>query len=268
MAAMASQLIQTSVAVPGVQPKLLLEKDALTIAGKGGGNYIIKPPNPDYSQLPENEHVSMLMAKEVFGINTAPHSLIRLSSGELAYITRRMDRTMDGTFIHMLDMFQVLEAYDKYIGSMEKVGRAISLYSSSPLSDAGNYFELVLFCFLTGNNDMHLKNFSMIRNGDFWNLAPAYDLLNVSIANPKDVEEMALTLGGKKRKFSRQYFTDFGLKLGLSVIHINDLFERIKDKVPKVIALLKQSFLTTENQEDYEALFRKRLDMLHIVSRE
>ncbi len=269
MKALAQQLTHKRVAIPGVQPKILLEANtgvgaanSLTIAGTRGGKYIIKPPNPNYPQLPENEHITMLLAKEAFGMHTALHSLIRLSSGELAYITRRMDRRDDGTSVHMLDMFQILEAHDKYLGSMEKVGRAISQYSSSPQEDVHYYFELVLFCFLTGNNDMHLKNFSMIRKGNAWNLAPAYDLLNVHLAIPKDVEELALTLGGKKRKFTRQYFMDFGLKLGLSEMHISGVFDRMEKQISPAIAWLNQSFLTEENRENYVALIRKRIQML------
>ena len=111
--------------------------------------------------MPENEHVTMRIAEEAFAMRTVPSSLIRLASGELAYITKRIDRTSDGEKIHMLDMFQILEAFDKYKSSMERVGKAITAYSSSTLLDQSYFFELTLFSYLTGNNDMHLKNFSM-----------------------------------------------------------------------------------------------------------
>lgn len=115
----------------------------------------------DYSELPQNEHLTMRIA-ETFSIPVVPSSLIRFSSGELAYIAKRIDRTADGGKIHMLDMFQILEAFDKYKGSRERVGKAIAAYAENTMLDLSNFFELALFCFLTRNNDMHLKNFSVI----------------------------------------------------------------------------------------------------------
>jgi serine/threonine-protein kinase HipA len=171
MAELAKNVVERSISVPGVQPKLSLsfineaiEEDnqgRLTVVGALGGNYIFKPPSEDYADMPQNEHVTMRIA-EAFGIQTVPSSLIRLQSGELAYITKRIDRTLTGEKIHMLDMFQILEAFDKYKSSLEKIGKALNEYSDNTLLDKFRFFELSVFCFLTGNNDMHLKNFSMI----------------------------------------------------------------------------------------------------------
>ena len=130
--------------------------------------------------MPANEHLTMKMA-ELFSIDVVPHSLIKLASGELSYITKRIDRAEDGTKIHMIDMFQVLEAFDKYRGSMERIGKAIEIYAENTLLDKLRFFELTIFSYLTGNNDMHLKNFSMIKTSYGWALSPAYDLLNVNI---------------------------------------------------------------------------------------
>jgi len=127
----------------------------------------------------------------------------------------------------MLDMFQILEATDKYKSSMEKVGKAIGEYSSNTLLDKLNFFELSVFCFLTGNNDMHLKNFSMIKFGEDWLLAPAYDLLNSTIANPEDLEEFALTLDAKKRKLKRHHFEYLGKVLELNEKQIAGVFKRV-----------------------------------------
>lgn len=183
MAELPTAVVLRSVTVPGVQPKLSLtlvkdtleqgNKDRPTIVRALGENYILKLPHAEYLQLPENEHLTMKIA-EAFSMWVVAFSLIRLSSGELAYITKRIDRTDDGEKIHMVDMFQILEAFDKYKGSMERVGKAISKYAENTLLDLANFFELTVFCFLTGNNDMHLKNFSMvIQKDDTWNLAPA-----------------------------------------------------------------------------------------------
>jgi len=153
MTELAAQVVERSVTVPGVQPKLSLTlvKDALadgrnnrlTIVGALGGSYILKPPNPDYPEMPANEHLTMRMA-EAFGLRVVPSSLIRLSSGELSYITKRIDRTADGAKIHMLDMFQVLGAVDKYKSSMERVGKAIANYAENTLLDLSYLFELRL----------------------------------------------------------------------------------------------------------------------------
>ena len=142
----------------------------LTVVGALGGQFILKPPSQNFPEMPANEHLTMRIA-EAYDINVVPSSLIRLSSGELAYVTKRIDRTETGEKIHMQDMFQITEAFDKYRSSMEKVGKALGTYSSNPLLDKIFYFELVLFSFLTGNNDMHLKNFSMIESSTGWVLA-------------------------------------------------------------------------------------------------
>src|SRR5690606_23813195 len=201
----------------------------LTVVGALGGNYIFKPPSADYPEMPQNEHVTMRIA-EYFGIQTVPSSLIRLKSGELSYITKRIDRTEDGQKIHMLDMFQITEAFDKYKSSMEKVGKAIHNHSKNTVLDKLFLFELTLFSFLTGNNDMHLKNFSMVQSSSGWLLAPAYDLLNVAIVNPEDKEELALTLEGKKSKLKRNHFESFGKNLVLTNKQIQGVFSRFYEK--------------------------------------
>jgi serine/threonine-protein kinase HipA len=208
MADLAKDVVERSVAVPGVQPKLSMSvvketrensDTRLTVVDALGGQYIFKPPSDKYPEMPENEHLTMRIA-EAYGIRVVPSSLIRLASGELSYITKRIDRTATGKKIHMLDMFQITEAFDKYKSSMEKVGKALHTYSDNTLLDKLFYFELSVFSFLTGNNDMHLKNFSMIESSTGWVLAPAYDLLNVAIVLPEDTEELALTLDGKNKE--------------------------------------------------------------------
>ena len=178
------------------------------------------------------------------GIRVVPSSLIRLASGELSYITKRIDRKETGEKIHMIDMFQITEAFDKYKSSMEKVGKALNSYSDNPLLDKILYFELTLFSFLTGNNDMHLKNFSMLENTSGWVLAPAYDLLNASILNPDDEEELALTLGGKKKKLKRDNFVQLGEGLGLNDKQIKGAFKRIERDTPKAMEWIDRSFLS------------------------
>jgi serine/threonine-protein kinase HipA len=272
MADLAANVVQRSVTVPGVQPKLsltlikdVLEKgnnNRLTIVGTLGGNYILKPPHADYPEMPQNEHLTMRIA-ESFGLHVVPSSLIRLSSGELSYITKRIDRTEEGEKIHMLDMFQILEAFDKYKSSMERVGKAIAKYADNTLLDLSNFFELTLFCFLTGNNDMHLKNFSMIvKKEGTWDLAPAYDLLNVAIVNPADKEELALTINGRKSKFDRARFVEFGQGLELTKRQIEGVFNRLLRSEGSAIDLIKVSFLSDEYKQKYTALLTERYDRI------
>ena len=271
MTELAKNVVQRSITVPGVQPKLsmsLIEEarqnsdKRLTVVGALGGNYIFKPPSPDYEEMPANEHVTMRIA-EAFGINVVQSSLIRLKSGELSYITKRIDRTEDNKKIHMLDMFQITEAFDKYISSMEKVGKALGSYSANPLLDKLFLFEITLFSYLTGNNDMHLKNFSMIQNKGKWTLAPSYDLLNVSIILPEDTEELALTLGGKKRKLTRKSFETYGKDLGLNDKQINGAFKRFLKNRSKALRLIEHSFLSEEMQNKYISFLDKRYDALY-----
>jgi serine/threonine-protein kinase HipA len=265
MAELAKNVVERSVAVPGVQPKLSLTMISsatnagkrLTVVGALGGFYTLKPPSVHYRTMPENEHITMRIA-EAFGISTVPSSLIRLKSGELSYISRRIDRLPDGTKIHMIDMFQITEAFDKYRSSMERIGKAIEQYSTNTLLDQVSFFELAVFCFLTGNNDMHLKNFSMIQDGDEWKLSPAYDLLSVMIVNPKDDEELALTLEGKKKKLRRGNFIRLGKGLGLNDKQIQGVFKRMEENKENAFEWIDKSFLSHEMKEEYKKLLDER----------
>jgi len=267
MNALALKVVVRSVSVPGVQPKLsmsLLNDDKtdsrLTVVGALGGNYIFKPPSKDYEEMPANEHLTMMMA-DLFSIDVVPHSLIKLASGELSYITKRIDRAEDGSKIHMIDMFQVLEAFDKYRGSMERIGKAIETYAENTLLDKLRFFELTIFSYLTGNNDMHLKNFSMIKTSYGWALSPAYDLLNVNIVNPQDTEELALTIAGKKKKITLQNFLDFGTGLGLSKKQIDSVLKRFISLNKDALALIDISFLSAEMQIKYKEILLRRLEL-------
>ncbi|MDT0644536.1 HipA domain-containing protein [Zunongwangia sp. F363] len=266
MTELAKSVVERSIAVPGVQPKLSLslvdgslaeERKRLTVIGALDGNYILKPPLEISPEMPENEHVTMRIA-EAFGIKTVLSSLIRLQSGEVSYISRRADRTDSNENIHMLDMFQVLEAFDKYKGSMERVGKAIGSYSDNTLLDKLYFFEIAVFSFLTGNNDMHLKNFSLIKRGDIWSLSPAYDLLNVSIVNPEDDEELALTLEGKKKKIKKEHFERLGEHLELNRKQINGVFKRCGLNKKVALHWIRNSFLSEEYQEKYMELLEQR----------
>lgn len=267
---LAKNIVERSIAVPGVQAKLSMslvkknkdQSDArLTVVGALGGHYIFKPPSDKFPEMPENEHVTMRIA-ESMGIKIVPSSLIRLASGELSYITKRVDRTEAGLKIHMIDMFQITEAFDKYRSSMEKVGKALSEFSSNPLLDQTFYLDLAIFSFITGNNDMHLKNFSMIESPSGWVLSPAYDLLNVTIIFPEDTEELALTLVGKKKKLKREHFEQLGEGLGLTPKQIKGSFNRMFKNKLKAFDWIDKSFLSENMKIAYKDLLEKRYERL------
>lgn len=267
---LAKNIVERSIAIPGVQAKIsmsLVKKTKenshtrLTVVGALGGYYIFKPPSDRFPEMPENEHVTMRIA-ESFGIQVVPSSLFRLLSGELSYITKRVDRTQTGTKIHMIDMFQITEAFDKYRSSMEKVGKALDSYSSNTLLDKTFYFDLAVFSFLTGNNDMHLKNFSMIEGPSGWVLSPAYDLLNVAIIFPEDPEELALTLVGKKKKLKKEHFEQLGNRLGMTPKQIKGSFNRMMKNKSKAIDWIDRSFLSENMKIAYKDLLEAKYNQL------
>ena len=275
MAELAKTIIERSVSVPGVQAKLSIsvvketqEKadTRLTVVGALGGQYILKPPSHRFPEMPENEHVTMRIA-EAYGIRVVPSSLIRLASGELCYISKRIDRTDMGEKIHMLDMFQITEAFDKYKSSMEKVGKALHNYSNNTMLDKVFFFELSVFSFLTGNNDMHLKNFSMIESPSGWVLAPAYDLLNVAIVFSEDTEELALTLEGKKKKLKWEHFDRLGKGLELSNKQIQGVFKRMTKNKSTAIGWIDKSFLSDGMKDAYKTVLESRYEQLKLTDK-
>jgi serine/threonine-protein kinase HipA len=208
----AAESVLARITVTGVQKKLSLAQEGkgakarLTIVGLWG-SYILKPPPEEYPNLPENEDAVMRLAG-ISGISTVPHALIRLASGELSFICKRIDRTHEGRKLTMEDFCQVSERLteDKYRGSVERVGKLLRQYSVYPGLDVVDFFERVVFCYLTGNSDMHLKNYSLIETGAGMRLAPAYDLLSTVLVIPDDSEETALTINGKKSNLAVKDF--------------------------------------------------------------
>jgi serine/threonine-protein kinase HipA len=265
---LAEQVIRSQTSLTGVQPKLSLNLNKhegtsrLTIVGLWG-DYIFKPQTEDYIQLPENEDLTMHLA-EAAKISVVPHSLIRMADGELGYITKRIDRTKNGEKVDMEDMCQLTlhPTEYKYKGSHEQIAKAIMQYCDMPKLELANYMQLLLFCFVTGNNDMHLKNFSIYRPKNIYQLAPAYDLLNIAIANPIDKEELALTLSGRKSKLQLKDFLKAGEAMGLEEKVITHLIGNMQKALPKWKMLIQSSFLTEEMKVKYEQLVTSRLERL------
>lgn len=257
-----------SISVPGVQPKLSLgwiktalqngHQGRLTIMDALKGDYILKPQNSQYPKMPENEHLSMKLA-ELFKIDIVPVNMIRLASGELCYITKRIDRNKDGSKNHMIDFLQILELEDKYKGTMEILGKKIGELTANTLLDKLRFFELTIFNYIIGNNDMHLKNFSMWLSNQQWTLSPAYDLLNVKIILAKDKEDTALLLGGKKMNFNKGDFNRLGTVLKLNEKQMNAVYKHLNKWIPEAIKLIDCSFLTEDYKNAYKELVTERV---------
>lgn len=266
---MAKQIVIKSVAVTGVQPKLSLDLETkkgelsrLTIVGLHG-DYILKPPSKQYAELPENEDLTMHLAQLV-KINTAKHSLIRLQSGEFAYLTKRFDRNK-GKKIAVEDFCQLSEnlTEHKYRGSIEKIGKLANEFTTNKGFEAQRLFELVLFNYLTGNADMHLKNFSLIENelGEY-EFSPAYDLLSTALVIPDDKEESALTINGKKSRLKLNDFDVLANSLNIHEKSLQSIYSRFKKVLPKWKEFIEQSFLTKETQNLYLQLLDNKFKLL------
>ena len=271
MEEMAKKIIRSHIAVTGVQAKLSLkiskgenrnDPGRFTIVGLLG-DYILKPPSKDYEQLPEVEDLTMHLAN-IAGIKTVPHSLIRLPSGRFAYITKRIDRNKKKK-IHMEDMCQITERLteDKYRGSHEQIAKAILKFSVNPGLDVVNFFEQVLFSFLTGNADMHLKNFSLINMPGIGQvLSPAYDMVATALVNPNDKEELALTLNSRKNKISKQDFVAAFTGAKIDTRAQENIFQKFYRVIPEWVEFIDTSFLKEEFKNRYKELISERIEVL------
>lgn len=271
--ALAKENVAQRIIVTGVQPKLSLgftEENAqnrLTIVGALNGRYILKPPFHMYPQMPEIEALSMLLA-QACGIATVPFLLILLKDGALAYLTKRIDRTANNEKYPMEDACQFTERLTehKYRGSYEQIAKGIITYTQNPLLDAVKFYEQVIVSFLIGNNDMHLKNFSIIaKDNKHYVLSPAYDMVAVKLLIPEDQEELALNLNGKKRKIKRLDFNEAMAKAQIPAKAIENLWNRIEKGMQQWQELIACSFLSEENKSTLIALIENRAKQLDLT---
>ena len=268
---LAKQVVRAQITLTGVQAKLSLdvnpggknEPDRFTIVGLWG-KFILKPQTDFYRALPELEDLTMHMA-EAAKIAVVPHGLVRFADGELAYITKRIDRTAKGEKLPMEDMCQLSERLTeyKYKGSYEKIAKIIMQYSSVPKLDVINFWEQVVFSWLTGNADMHLKNFSLYsqRKG-YYSLTPGYDMISTALLMPEDTEELALTLNGKRRKNKRSDFEVAMNSCSLEKKIIDNLFSKFTKVAEKWLEFIDISFLPKEMKQQYKLIITRKLDLL------
>ncbi|MGM9941178.1 MAG: HipA domain-containing protein [Bulleidia sp.] len=255
--------------VTGVQKKLSMhlhsetEHTRLTLSEVPAG-YILKPHTEQYPYICEAEHLVMSMAEKA-GISTVPHALMKLDDG-MAYITKRIDRS--GTEKTAMEDFCQLDqrlTEDKYNSSYERCSKVISRYSSSEKMDQSELFMRLVFCFITGNSDMHLKNFSLIETecgSREYRLSPAYDLVPVNLILPEDSEQTALTLNGKKRNLRKKDFMVFADHCGISKKAAEKMIAGVVKCLPSFRTLCEESFLPDEMKKRMNAMMEERCSIL------
>lgn len=266
---LAQNSVNAGLTVPGVQKKLSLHlaegnTPRLTLVGYPAG-YILKPRSEEYPCLPEAEDLDMDIA-DAMGVRTAPHGLIETSSG-LAYITKRMDRignkTRGEASLAMEDFCQLTERLtsDKYKSSYERCAGVIDRFSSRPGLDKAEFFLRLVVCFLTGNSDMHLKNFSLIETAPgnrVFVLSPAYDLLPVNLILPEDTDETSLTLCGKRSNLKKADFLRLAESISINESAAEKMIGACLKKRTRVLALCEASYLPEEMKKAFTALFEER----------
>jgi serine/threonine-protein kinase HipA len=246
--------------ISGVQPKLSMKldkKNNTLISVAEGGEYILKPQTAAFANIPENEQCCMDIAAEL-GINVPPHCLLLLKDGSWAYIVKRFDRE-SGSKIHQEEFFQILGPGDKYKGSVEQIGRKLKEISTAPGYDVQLFFERVVFNFIIGNGDAHLKNYSIAyRDKETIRLTPAYDIVCSKLVLP-DEEDSALSINGKKNKLKRD---DFDILAEYLNIPIKIRYEKFEKSLTLMEEIIKNSEIKKEVQEQFINIIKERLSRL------
>jgi serine/threonine-protein kinase HipA len=254
----------TKMSIQGVQPKLSARLNVsagiFEIADQGG-NFIIKPQNDLYEELPENEDLTMRLAA-LAGIEIPLHGMIYSKDGSRSYFIKRFDRLPKKKRVAVEDFAQLTgqTRETKYSSSMEKVAGVLDQFCTFPLIEKQKLFRLTIFNFLCGNEDMHLKNFSLIRRNGKVEISPSYDLLNTTIAMPNPQEEFALTLAGRKSKITKENLIDYfgSERLGLTSIIIKKTLQEIENQKLKWYKQIQISFLSEEMKKKYVELMSLR----------
>lgn len=270
---LALQNLNKRLAVTGVQKKLSIRlfsenKNSvpkLTIVGALSGQYILKPQSQDFPYMPELEALTMQLAKKC-GIDVANNGLIFLKDKSLAYITKRFDRINEKKRA-CEDLCQLSEVLteQKYRSTAEKTAKEIKKYSTFPGNELLKYFEITLFCFIAGNADMHLKNFSLLSNEkDIIQLSPAYDLISTRLLIPikEDHEELVLSVNGKKSNIKRKDFEFFSNNIGINEKSFHFILNKFFSKKEEMFHLIENSYISEKMKKDFVLLIEERLKRL------
>jgi serine/threonine-protein kinase HipA len=263
----AATTVLNRITVTGVQRKLSLGIEGtqrnrrFTIVGLWD-RFILKPPSDEFPALPENEDAVLRLADHL-RIPVVPHALIRLQSGEISFICKRIDRTDTREKLSMEDFCQISERLteDKYRGSLERVGKLLRRYSAYPGLDVLDYFERTVFSFVVGNADMHLKNYSLIETPIGLRLSPAYDLLSTVLAIPDDPEQTALTLNGKKSNLAKADFDALAHACAIPSTARDSVYRKFRDFQTVFAELLNQTLLPESMRRRLVELFDARMSL-------
>jgi len=249
--------------IQGVQPKLSarlnLQEQCFELVDRHG-QFILKPQNPHFKNLPENEDVTMRLAKTV-GLEVPDHGLIYAKDGQLTYWIRRFDRAGRNQKLPLEDFAQLAGAsrHTKYRSSLEQVAQVLDQFCTFPRVEARKLFKLLLFCFLTGNEDQHLKNFSLLVKDSKVQLSPCYDLLNSTIVLKSPREESALPLAGKKSRLKKDDFLEYAkARLRLNEPVTRSVLDELSAALDSWADILGSSFLPVEARDRYHELIQKR----------
>lgn len=268
---LALSIVNKKLALTGVQRKLSLSQNIsdtgvkrLTIVGFES-DYILKPPSLEFPEVPELEDLTMKLG-EIYGLETARHGLIRMKDGRLAYITRRFDR-VGKRKIPVEDFCQIsLKMTDeKYKGSSELIAKEIRGRCTNFGEDLVKLLDLLLFCFVTGNSDMHLKNFSLMSIKGQVKFSPFYDLLSTRLllTEKEDSEDLALPLNGKKSKLKRRDFYEFSKRIGISDAVFERSLERLQNSVKIFHECIDRSFISEKKKVEFHNLINMRMKRIH-----
>ena len=257
-----AQEVTGKLSISGVQPKLSVMVDRKSnslICVAKGGEYILKPQTAAFLNIPENEQCCMDIAAK-FKINVPPHCLLPLKDGSLAYIVKRFDREA-GIKIHQEEFAQILTSGDKYRGSVEQIGRKLREISSAPGYDIQLFFERVIFSFIIGNGDAHLKNYSIAhKDKETIRLTPAYDLVCSKLVI-SDEEDSALSINARKNRLKRE---DFDTVAEYFNIPIKIRYAQFENKLDLIEEIIRNSEIKKEAQERFIDIIKERLSRLKL----
>ena len=261
---------ETRISISGKHPKLLVDlnknEKKFEIA-MSGGRYILKPQNPKWPQMPENEDLTMKLAG-CMGIETPTHGLLCCKGGYFSYFIRRFDRG-DYPYKLPIEDFAQLQGKmreSKYDSSMEKVADTVEQYCSFSAVEKKELFKRTIFIYLTGHQNMHLKNFSLITINSIVMLSPVYNLINSTIVDTSNLEEIALPLNNKTHDLTKEDFiTYYGIKrLNLTSKIIDEVLNQFSKQIDQWKKLIDSSFLSEDLKKKYTHVLNERKNKLDI----
>jgi len=260
-----AQQLAGKLSISGVQPKLsvrLLGNELLPVVQDG--QFILKPQTEGFSELPQNEYLCMQMGKK-FGINTAHCLLLELADGSPAYLVKRFDRVKKGSKskkLHCEDMQQILGGKDKYSGSHEQIAKAILKYCTFAPLELQRLFDLTIFNFVIGNGDAHKKNFSLLITEGHIALSPIYDLVSSGTVLPEETDELALTIGGRKKRLSRSNFEKFAANLKITTDYTQKRISRLISLEDEFCKMITDSMLMQPLKDRFASIVKERISRL------